>query len=97
MMLKTVAFATLVLTSAASAGAQDAPDFKGKTVTFLIGDEANGGFDVYGRLFARFLGAHLPGNPTVIVKNMPGAGGLLAANAIYNVSPHDGTEIGLIG
>jgi tripartite-type tricarboxylate transporter receptor subunit TctC len=96
-MLKTAAFAALILTSAAAASAQDAPDYKGKTITVVIGSESNGGFDTYGRVFARFLSAHLPGQPTVIVQNIPAAGGLIATNYLYNVAPHDGTVIAVIG
>jgi tripartite-type tricarboxylate transporter receptor subunit TctC len=80
-----------------TARTQEAPSFKNETVTVLSASEPNGGFDAYGRVFARFLGAHLPGNPTVVVQNMPGAGGLLGVNYIYNVAPRDGTEIAVIG
>ena len=66
--------------------AQDAADFKGKTVTVIASFEAGGPYDFYSRLVARFLGAHLPGNPNVIVQNMPGAGGLRGANYLYNVA-----------
>jgi tripartite-type tricarboxylate transporter receptor subunit TctC len=80
-----------------AARAQEAPSYKGKTVTVVIGSESNGGFDTFGRVFARFLGAHLPGEPTVIVQNIPAAGGLIATNYLYNVAPHDGTVIAVIG
>jgi tripartite-type tricarboxylate transporter receptor subunit TctC len=76
------------------ASAQDASDFKGKTVTVIASFEAGGPYDFYSRLVARFLGAHLPGNPNVIVQNMPGAGGLRGANYLYNVAAHDGTVMG---
>src|ERR1700744_1394433 len=90
-------FAAAALLTTTNVRAQEAPDYKGKTVTVVIGSESNGGFDTYGRVFARFLGAHLPGNPTVIVQNIPAAGGLIATNYLYNVAPHDGTVIAVIG
>jgi tripartite-type tricarboxylate transporter receptor subunit TctC len=80
-----------------SARAQEAPTFKNKTFVVLSASAPNGGFDAYGRVFARFLGAHLPGNPTVVVQNMPGAGGLLGVNYISNVAPRDGSEIAVVG
>jgi tripartite-type tricarboxylate transporter receptor subunit TctC len=80
----------------APAIAQDAPDFKGKTVTIIAGFEAGGPYDFYARLVGRYIGAHLPGNPGVIVQNMPGAGGLRGANYIYNVAPKDGTALGVV-
>lgn len=80
----------------AAAFAQETPDFKGKTINVVIGFEPGGSYDIYGRLFARFFGAHLPGQPTIVVQNMPGAGGLGAANYLYNVAPRDGTAVGVI-
>ena len=94
--IKTAIFAA-ALACAACAHAQDAVNFQGKTVTVVIGGETNSGFDTYGRLFARFLGAHLPGQPVVIVQSIPAAGGLIATNYLYNVAPRDGTVIGVIG
>src|SRR6476619_4500894 len=61
-------------------------------VSVLIGTTPGGGYDVYARALARHIGRHLPGNPTVIPKNMPGAGGLTLANYIYNKAPTDGSE-----
>jgi tripartite-type tricarboxylate transporter receptor subunit TctC len=60
-----------------------------------VGFNPGGGADTYARLVARHLGKHIPGNPTVVVRNMQGAGSVVAANHIYNVSPKDGTELGL--
>lgn len=80
-----------------SATAQSAADFyKGKTVGINIGFPPGGGYDTYGRVLARHLGKHIPGNPSVVAKNMPGAGALKAANYIYNSAPKDGTEIGIV-
>ncbi len=65
--------------------------YKGKTVTIVVGIEQGTGFDIYGRALARHIGRHLPGTPTVIVNNMPGASGLIAYNWIASVAPKDGT------
>ena len=70
--------------------------YEGKTVKVVVGFPPGGGYDLYARAFARFLPAHIPGNPAVIVSNMPGAGSLVAANYIYNLAPKDGTEIGSV-
>src|SRR5438128_1629431 len=76
--------------------AQDAPDFRGKTVTIIASFEAGGPYDFYSRLIARHIGAHLPGSPNVVVQNMPGAGGLRGANYLYNVAARDGTVLGVV-
>jgi tripartite-type tricarboxylate transporter receptor subunit TctC len=70
--------------------------FAGKEISMFMGATAGDGYDLYARLVARHLGTHIAGNPTVVVKNMPGAGGLLVANYIYNQAARDGTEIGAI-
>ena len=76
----------------APAQAQNAANFyKGKDVRFIIPSGAGGGYDAYGRLLARHLGDHIPGNPHLIVENMPGASGLTGTNWLYNVAPKDGT------
>ena len=81
---------------AAPAAAQTPEQFyAGKTIDFVIGYPPGGSNDVLGRLVARHLGKHLPGQPTVVPKNMPGAGSFLAVNTIFNVSPKDGTVIGI--
>src|SRR5215216_4117882 len=81
----------------AEAQAQAAADFfAGKTVSLLIGTTPGGGYDAYARALARHLGHHIPGNPGIIVKNMPGAGGLALANHLYNRAPTDGTEIATV-
>ncbi|MFQ5851856.1 MAG: Bug family tripartite tricarboxylate transporter substrate binding protein [Candidatus Binatia bacterium] len=68
--------------------------YKGKTITFVVGFSAGGGFDTYTRLIARHFGKHVPGNPTTVVQNRTGAGSLIAANYIYNKAKPDGTVIG---
>ena len=71
-----------------------AEDFKGKQVKVIVGSGTGGGYDGHARLLARHMGRHIPGNPTFIVQNMPGAGSLAAANHIYNIAPKDGTVFG---
>lgn len=68
--------------------------FRGKTVRIIVGYGAGGGFDIYARVIARYFPKYIPGIPTVIVENKPGAGSLLAANYIYHVAPKDGTVVG---
>jgi Uncharacterized protein conserved in bacteria len=67
--------------------------YKGKTVTMVVGTPAGGGYDIYARLLARTLGKYIPGNPSVIIQNRPGAGSVIAANYVYEVAPQDGTVI----
>ena len=86
------------ITYVQGAHAQSVADFyKGKNVELLIGYSGGGGYDVYARLLARHLGRHIPGNPTIVARNMPGAGSLVLANWLYNVAPKDGSAIGMIG
>jgi tripartite-type tricarboxylate transporter receptor subunit TctC len=68
--------------------------YKGKTIRIVVGFSAGGGFDTYARALARYMGKHIPGNPTIIVDNMAGAGSLIAANHVYNVAKPDGLTIG---
>ncbi len=84
--------AVALLASTLAVCAQGVGDFyKGKTLTITVGIEQGTGFDLYGRALARHIGRHIPGNPTVIVSNMPGASGLIAFNWLANVAPRDGT------
>jgi len=86
----------LAVALAPAASAQDAaPFYEGRTVNLVVGFNVGGGADTYARLIARHLRKHIRGNPTVIVRNMPGAGSMVAANYVFNVSPKDGSEIGL--
>ena len=62
----------------------------------VIGYGAGGGYDVYAKMLARFLGEHIPGKPTVIAQNMPGAGSRNAANWLYKVAPKDGTVLAVL-
>lgn len=96
--LRHLALATLVASGAAPmAVAADDPAafYQGRNVSFIVGFNTGGGADAYARLVARHLGRHIPGNPTIVVRNMQGAGSILAANHIFNLSPKDGSEIGL--
>lgn len=70
------------------------PFYKGKTVRIIVGFAAGGGFDTYSRVISRHMGKHIPGNPTIIVENMTGAGSLIAANQLYKVAKPDGLTIG---
>jgi tripartite-type tricarboxylate transporter receptor subunit TctC len=89
--------ALAVAAAMAQAQAQDIASFyKGKQVSIIVGSSPGGGYDLYGRLLARHMGKHLPGNPVFVVSNMPGAGGNVAAAHIANVAPKDGTVIGAI-
>jgi tripartite-type tricarboxylate transporter receptor subunit TctC len=84
--------------AAAGARAQGVADFyKGRQVSLVVGYGTGGGYDVYARLIARHLARHIPGNPTVVVQNMPGAGSLRAVNFLYNTAPKDGTVIATFG
>ena len=71
-------------------------DFAGQRITLAIATPPGGGYDLYGRMVGRFLGSYLPGNPTFVPQNMPGAGSLIAANWLYNVASKDGTAIGIM-
>ncbi len=68
----------------------------GKTFTIIIGSGVGGGFDVWARVIARHMSRHLPGEPNVVVQNMPGAGGFVAANNIYNLAPKDGSTVAVL-
>jgi tripartite-type tricarboxylate transporter receptor subunit TctC len=70
--------------------------YRDKTITFIIGSAAGGGYDTYSRLLAGHLGRHLEGQPSVVAQNMPGAGSIRAANHLYNVVRKDGTTIGML-
>ena len=87
--------AALTLAMAMPAAAQAPADFfRGKTLTIYVGLSAGGGYDMNARLLSRHIGKYIPGNPTVVVRNMPGAGGLVMTNHVANVSPKDGLHLG---
>jgi tripartite-type tricarboxylate transporter receptor subunit TctC len=96
MLTRIVVAALAALGNVAGASAETVADFyKGKTVQLIVGYGTGGGYDVYARALARHIGRHIPGNPNVVVQNMPGAGSLRAANFLYNAAPKDGTAFGL--
>jgi tripartite-type tricarboxylate transporter receptor subunit TctC len=68
--------------------------YAGRTIQLVIGYASGGGYDDYARLLGRYIGRHIPGQPTVVVQNMPGAGSIKAANYLYNIAPRDGTVMG---
>src|SRR4051812_34039486 len=92
--IRLLAIVPPLLAACAPASAQSPADFyRGRQVNLIVAASTGGGYDTYGRAVARHLGNHIPGNPTVVVQNMPAAGGLGAANHTYNVAPKDGTVI----
>ena len=92
-----LAWLAVMLAAALPARADAISDFyRGKTLHVLIGYGEGGGYDIYGRVFAEFFGRHLPGNPSIIPQNMPGAGSFKAVNYLYEVAPKDGTYFGSV-
>jgi len=69
--------------------------YKGRTVTVIVGFSAGGTYTLYARLLARHLSQFIPGNPTFVIQNMPGGGAVKSTNYMYNVSPRDGSVIGM--
>jgi hypothetical protein len=90
------AFAVFAMVGAAPPAAADpvADFYSGKTVQLVIGYAPGGGYDIYARTLARHMARHIPGNPAIVVQNMPGAGSIKAANYLYNIAPKDGTAFG---
>jgi tripartite-type tricarboxylate transporter receptor subunit TctC len=95
--LATLVAATLLGSATLPAAADVADFYRGKRINFVIGYGTGGGYDIYARLLARFIGEHIPGNPTVVPQNMPGAGSRRAANCLYAVAPKDGTVLACLG
>src|SRR4051812_12434682 len=88
----------LVLALAGPGRADSVSDFyRGRSINVLIGYSVGGGYDTYARIVARHMGKHIPGNPTMLPQNMPGAGSLRAVNYLYNTAPKDGTAIATFG
>jgi tripartite-type tricarboxylate transporter receptor subunit TctC len=88
---------TLAVLPISLGNAQSPAEFyKGKTIDMEIGYSAGGGYDLYARLIAQYLGKHIPGNPALVLKNMAGAGSLLLANWLYGAAPRDGSTIGAV-
>ena len=93
--MKQILWLFFLLLSTPTAGAQS-PFYQGKTITVIAAASAGSAYDLYARLMAQFMGKHIPGNPSFIVQNMTGAGSIIGANYIYNVSKPDGLTIGAI-
>ena len=92
----TAAMAVTAMFAVAPAHADAVADFyRGKQIDLIVGSGPSGGYDTYARLLARHFGDVIPGNPKVVVQNMPGAGSLRAVNYLYNAAPRDGTVIGM--
>jgi tripartite-type tricarboxylate transporter receptor subunit TctC len=91
---QTVHLLALASAALAAAPAAAADYYAGKTIELVVGGDAGGGYDIYARAVARHLTGHIPGNPTIVVKNMPGAGSTRAGIYISSVAPKDGTSIG---
>src|ERR1041385_5191208 len=96
-MLRFAASILLVMALGASAHAQAPAEFyRGKQIKLVVGTAAGQDYDLWARLIGRHITRHIPGNPTLIVENMPGAGHILATNNLFNVAPRDGTVIGMV-
>src|SRR3954469_20118361 len=91
--MRKLLFAAIVFFVSAPVAAQTSATFKGETITINVGYPAGGAPDLYFRVLARHYARHIPGNPLIVPKNMPGAGTLRAANYVYNVAAKDGTEL----
>ncbi len=92
-----LALVTTLLMSLVFGDASAAEFYRGKQVTIVVGFTPGGTYDATARLFSRHLGKYLPGKPTVIVRNMPGAGSLVATRSLYESAPKDGTTLGVVG
>ena len=95
MNLGVAALASALCLTAIPAGAQDAVAafYRGKQLRIVVGSAVGGGYDLFARIVARHIGAHIPGHPNVIVQNQPAAGGIVMANQLYSQGPKDGTVI----
>lgn len=95
MTLSTMLWAGACLLALVCEGRAQTHDLSGKALTIVSSFAPGGGYDIYARLFAKHVAKHLPGRPTVVVKNMPGAGGLVGTNYLFNVAPKDGLTLGV--
>jgi tripartite-type tricarboxylate transporter receptor subunit TctC len=87
---------TLLLASSPAMADAVSDFYKGKQIRMIVRTTIGGDYDQYSRLIARFIGKHIPGNPSILVVNMPGGGGITAANYMAQVAPHDGTVVGIV-
>jgi tripartite-type tricarboxylate transporter receptor subunit TctC len=95
-MIKAMVCVTIIFLAAPYTGRAQAPYYQGKTVTIIVGTGAGDLYDLYARAIALHMGKYLPGNPNIIVQNMPGAGHMIATNYVYNVAKADGSTIGAV-
>lgn len=93
--MKGTTFALLLLLACSANLEAQAPFYQGKTIRIIVGSTPGGFYDRWARLFSRTMGKHIPGNPEIIVQNMPGAGSVVATNYIYNVAKPDGLTLGM--
>jgi tripartite-type tricarboxylate transporter receptor subunit TctC len=91
-----VALCVLVAAASAASGQTVADFYQGKTVTLVVSSSPGGGYDIMSRTIARYLPAHIPGHPRIVVQNMPGAGGIVAMNYFYRAAPMDGTFLAAV-
>lgn len=94
LVVKSAAIAISVITLGGAASAEPPVSFAGQKIAINIGYGPGGGYDTYARALAAYYGKHIPGDPTMVPRNMSGAGGLVVGNYIYSVAPKDGTELG---
>lgn len=94
-LLATAAVGLAMFATALPVSAQS-PSFEGETISIYVGTSAGSTYDAYARLLAEHMPKHIPGKPSMIVRNQPGAGGAKAASYLYNVAPKDGTALGLV-
>jgi tripartite-type tricarboxylate transporter receptor subunit TctC len=86
----------LAACAALASPAHAADYYAGKTINFVVGTDTGGGFSIYARAIAKYLPRYIPGNPMIVVRNMPGAGGAVASTWLYQMAPRDGTVIGSV-
>jgi tripartite-type tricarboxylate transporter receptor subunit TctC len=91
------AILSLILITVTQVQAQPAPYYQGKTIRLIVGSPTGGLYDQYARILARAMPRHIPGNPEIIVQNMPGGGSLVASNYVYGLAKPDGLTIGMVG
>ena len=94
MLRKLLVAAVLALVASQGVAAEDF--YRGKTLRLVVPSAPGGGYDAYGRTLAQHMARYIPGEPTIVVQNMPGGGGLTGANWLFNIAPKDGTAFGLI-
>lgn len=96
LIMDSVALALLLLGLALTSGARADNFYVNRAMEFIVAGNPGAGYDTYARTLARHMGRHIPGSPTFVMRNMPGAGGIVAASWLANVAPKDGSTIGAI-